>query len=741
MIEIRAAEIALDRVEGTVFEKYFHALLPAIFGDQFVPLGGNNDGGADAFIEPIHAKKGVRRFFQASVQQDHRQKIRETIRRIREVGRDPNELTYCTSRKIPRVDQEDDLLSEELGVVIRIRDQRWILSNINHSQATVAAFNSYLAPEIAFLKHLGATSILVDVKQEDTRTLFVFLEQELARRRDRSDILIATIDSLILWALEGTDPDKGRFLKRSEILARIEEVLPSAKHFIRGSIDHRLERLCSRNNEIGREIRFHSKQKAYCLPFETRKLVYEENATDELLKMHFLEGLESKVVAAYPDDEILCGSADVVSAIAHITIEKAFAHQGMELSAFLSGNAPKDHQLSIADYADSAIAESSIGQKLREKVKEAVLTVLRTALYESTGCEREYFNKLSRTYTLLFTLRTDAKVIDYFQSMSSKLVLYVGADIIVRALSEQYLRSEDRMTVNLLSILAKSGAKLILNETAADEVCANMRNSDLEFTNWFKWNEPNITTEIVRHCSKILVRSYFYARLSPPSGVNPPAGWVRFIDQFVTYGNLHFQAGREELQDYLCRKFDLEYEEKEVMLSGINPDHLDGLKELILEVRDVKEKAELLAYNDALQVLRVYAKRIEIQDRFNKTSFGFRTWWLTHETHVMRVTAPLIKHYNARYIMRPEFVLNFIALAPTMEEVRAAYGAVFPSLLSIKLSNRMRDDVFHDVMGRYRRACDYDPARIEVKSAELSNRLKGDNFKDYEVELRRDRQQ
>jgi hypothetical protein len=736
MIDLRLAEIALGRVGGANFERYFHALLAAIYGTNFIPVGGNNDGGVDAFMEAIYESGSPTRFFQASIQSDHRSKIRQTITRIREVGRDPKELTYCTSKQIDRVDQEDDLLSVELGATIRIRDQRWIINNVNYSAQTEAAFESYLSPELSFLKHVGGSSLLDNVRQDDTRALFVFLEQELARRRNQSDVLIATMDSLILWALEGTDPDKNIFLNRDEILSKVEGILPSSKHFMRGSIDHRLEQLCAKNNAVGREVRYHRQQNGYCLPYETRLKVEAENADDELLKKHFLEGLETKAMPYLLADELRPDHARLISSTAHTAIEKAFENQGIELSAFISGNSPKDQQLSISDYVDSALADAGLASELREKIKEGALAVLRTALYESTPLEREYFNKLSRTYTLLFTLRTDARVIEYFRSMSTKLILYVGADLLVRALSEHYLRPEDRMTTNLLLILRKSGAKLILNEKSAEEVCANMRVSDHEYNNWFKWSEPNVTTAVVRHCSKILVRSYFYAKISPPHGISAPSGWAKYIDQFLTYDTLHSSRGLEELKDYLCRKFDLTYESEEEMLQGVNIDHLEALKELILEIRPNKDKGDLLAYNDALQVLRIYAKRKQINDRYSGSIFGYQTWWLTHETHIMSVTGPLIRHYDARYIMRPEFVLNFIALAPTMEEVRLAYGAVFPSLLSIKLSNRMRDDVFHDVMGKYKRACEYDPARIEVKTRELTNRLKGDNYKEYEVDLR-----
>ena len=77
----------------------------------------------------------------------------------------------------------------------------------------------------------------------------VFLGQEIERRRGNTDLLKAVTDSLILLALEGTDPADDKFLMRDEILNKIEDALPSAKHFIRGVFNHRIESLASKHNE------------------------------------------------------------------------------------------------------------------------------------------------------------------------------------------------------------------------------------------------------------------------------------------------------------------------------------------------------------------------------------------------------------------------------------------------------------------------------------------------------------
>jgi hypothetical protein len=114
--------------------------------------------------------------------------------------------------------------------------------------------------------------------------------------------------------------------------------------------------------------------------------------------------------------------------------------------------------------------------------------------------------------------------------------------------------------------------------------------------------------------------------------------------------------------------------------------------------------------------------------------FGYRTWWLTQETWVRQATADLIRTKGA-YIIRPEFLLNFIALNPSLEDVRRSYDVIFPSLLGVKLSNRMRNDVFRIVVERVKEVAQLGDGRARAMVAELSDKLKGDHFKRYATEL------
>lgn len=729
-VDLRLVEVALDHATSTDFESFFQSFYPSLVGIDFVPLGGMHDGGADAFQDtPILEGRGGRKgtFYQATTQSDHRSKIRQTVKRLKEYGRDPQTLVYVTSRTVGAIDIEEERLAAELDVEVKIRGRKWITSHINHSAATIAAFNSYLRPQIEFLTAPGAADLLQVRDSASTKAMCVFLGQEVDRRRGNTELLEAVTDSLILWALEGTDPDKSAFLTRDQILTKIEQVLPSAKHFIRGVMDQRLSLLSDKGNPTGRELRRYRKDGKYCLPFETRQLIERENVEDEFHTLQLVDLYTDRAARFMRADDTV--SAEAVAAIARRALNITFECEGIELAEFLSGVSEDNYNGSIADHVDLAIDEFELSGAAAVMAKAAALEVLRQAFYKSTEVERLYYGKLSRAYTLMFTLRNEPRIVEYFRGMSSSFVLFVGADIIIRALSERYLPETDQMTVNMLEILKAAGSTLLLTEMAVNEIYAHLKVSDNEFRHWFADLEYAVDRNIARHSKMILVRAYFYARQDSTLRTRPRS-WGDYIGQVCSYVNLYREgAATRQIREYLVRRFGFSYLDREALEALAQESEVAPLAKRLAEIK----AEEVLARNDAIQIIAVYGNRRKIREEHKPNIYGYRTWWLTHEAKVLSVTQDLVRAKGAPYIIRPEFILNFVALSPTTEEVRRSYNTIFPTLLGVRLSNRMREDVFHDVMRRAKEVKRVDEARAAVMMSEMSNQLKGDSYKTYEV--------
>jgi hypothetical protein len=124
-----------------------------------------------------------------------------------------------------------------------------------------------LRPYLASLSTAGNIPLIAPSDNVRSPAVYVFLRQEVERRLGKSSLLEAVSDGLILWALEGTDPDKNLFMTGDEVIAKIEEVVPPARQFIRGIYRARMEQLASKQNPSGREVRWHKKDDLFCLPY------------------------------------------------------------------------------------------------------------------------------------------------------------------------------------------------------------------------------------------------------------------------------------------------------------------------------------------------------------------------------------------------------------------------------------------------------------------------------------------
>jgi hypothetical protein len=172
------------------------------------------------------------------------------------------------------------------------------------------------------------------------------------------------------------------------------------------------------------------------------------------------------------------------------------------------------------------------------------------------------------------------------------------------------------------------------------------------------------------------------------------------------------------------------------MSKGVDQDQVDDLTTRIMDERgrsrNTADKREILARNDAMHVLRIYAKRRELEERNRANPYGFKTWWLTRDASVRRAASKEIVENHSRFMMRPEFLLHFISASPSAAAVSKSLSAIFPSLLGTKLSNRLDTEVFDSTMKEIRESFALDPTRAGVKMSGLSDQLKSDFMRRYD---------
>jgi hypothetical protein len=720
--------IALDKADGWSFEQFINDFYASLGGESFSPLGGLKDGGADGYDETVYqCRRAAGLFFQSSVEKDHEAKIRRTVARLREFGREPFRVVYFTSQVVRYTDKVEAALSEELDVTITIRDGGYITSHINDGAGTIAAFDQHLRSATDFLKRIGTSNLLVPSSHVKSPAVYVFLAQELNRRDGDYRLVDAMADALIIWALEGTNPDSGIMMSRSDIQRRIAEDLPAVESLIASRLQKRLDAMASKDYPGGRAIRAHRKEEMYCLPYETRQRVETDNIADEALRVEFRRSIEGRV--EFQDREGL-GDATAALAVeaAVCAIQSVFEREGLEFARYIHSESVSSSYPTLIGALTDVVAGMGIGGRRADLVVETAFCALRGVLYDSLEVEREYLQKLSRTYALLFTLQAEPRLIEFFQDLVGDFYLYVGSDVIIRALSESMLPEPDRMMSNTLLAAARHGATLILAEPVLEEVVHHLRACDHEYQSHIAGREAHMSFELMREVPHIMLRAYLYAFANQDLGVRRPRSWQSFVRRFCDHEDLRRQAAYTDLRAYLCGAFNLRFRSSSDLAQYIDQNAADAVAGALAD----EKKHDVLAQNDARMAVAVYGRRNARRESARSSEFGLNTWWLTSEASIVRHTKSLVhRNGGARYMMRPDFLLNFLTLAPRAADVRRTMKNVFPSLLGVSLSRRMDRDSFHEVMKQVDEAMEMDHPRRSAKIAKIADKLKSEMFRQF----------
>ena len=719
-VNTKLAKIALDNCEGFPFEEFANDFIAAIEDSKFVPVGGTSDGGADGVHERglyDTGKKDV--FYQISIEKNHRSKVKKTIDRLIEFGRTPKRLIYITSQTIGTYDREEEFLTDKHGVFVRIRDGKWILSNLNHSEATKKAYYTHLSRFTDFLKDLDKENSIKPSSNIAHPSVYVFLQQQVENRENDKHLIKTVADSLILWALNGTDPDKDIFMTNVEIMELINSNIPWAKNIVGGILSNRLKELVSKGGVGGKKINYHKKGNKYCLPYATREIIATENSDDESVRIDVINEICSLDILSdiEPDKKI---------EIAKITIRTAqlfFEKEGLKCSAFLNEDKEKKDNLienTVYDRVSDALNELVTSDDERERFNPLVCRIVSNMFYQSTKSQRILLTKFSRTYVLLFTLQAEPRVVEYFQKATANFRLLVGTDLIIRAISERFLSKENQMTRNLFDIAKSSGICLYLTEPALDGIIKHLIVTDNEYKNNIQPRESYLTADLIRESSQILIRTYYHAK-----NYGYTKSWSDFYSEFITYSQLHYAPGREELKVYITQQFGMEYISSEDLYSQTS---IEDVSSLSAEIIELKKGNKSLADAVSLTINSVYGQRRVNKEFSTFPEYGYQTWWLTQETRVQKFTSNIVKKNGAKFIMRPEFLLNFFSLSPSVSDIRESYKTIFPSVMGIQMGNRLPDKIFHRVLEQVDVWKAQDNGRVAARTRALCDRLKAEHY-------------
>lgn len=679
-MDTEAFKIAIEQVNnGWVFEDFGHKFLSARLGYEFIPVGGAKDKGLDGF-EHIHSRSSNEmEIFQMSTEKgDAKSKIIQTIEKLIANEKKIQRLTYVTNRKINNKDVIIDEILTEKEINLRIWDSTWFEVNVTNSESTKRVYDTFLKTNYQEYSKPGKSYAVANLDEESR--LYVFLRQQIEENTNTKDLNDNLIDTLILFHLEPTDPDTEIVINEHSILAYVKGFLKKDDISVDEIVKKRLA-IISKTKE--KKIQYHSQLKGYCLPFTTRRDITERNLKDIDLESKFSKQTCEKLKSYLKGENIVVMN---VANLVKETIKTIFYEQGLEFSNFMlsKDNSGGSIEKQLVQVVDKVVDESSIIIANRVKVKECLIYVIRDIIYNGTIEQKRFLKSLSNTYMLMFLLQWDPKIAIYFQSLANKLTLFIGNSILIPAFSEMFLDPINRRHWNLLKGAQKAGVKMVVSDGILDELVSHFRiiinayyENLKESEDFYLEDEYNLTA--VHH---IVIRAYFYAKKR-----GKVSDFNKFINHFI---DPDLKTAKLDLIELLKELFSIEYLSEENLDINIKESVYDKLVQELSVEKSSPKKAEV----DAKLILSIYALREKNNETNDTSIFGYKTWWLSKDTSTFRmVKKSLDEEFHISCYIRPDFLYNYIALAPKKEEIDEVYEELFPSLLGVNLSYHLPGDV------------------------------------------------
>ena len=702
-------KFALNQInDGFVFENFALRFMPLILGYDFMPVGGVKDKGIDG-LNYIYSRAGFEKnIFQLSTETNAEGKIENSLQKLFDNEIPFDSFVYVTNRAVNNKDTIIDKFVDKFKKPIRIFDQGWFVTHANHSDATINCYYTFIDSYLHEFNKPGNSYVVSNLAGKSE--LFVFLRQQLEHHRDDLKIDDLLADTLILFGLEGTDPDKDILKTKEELIVSIKEFVKFDPRILSETIDRRLKALSTKP----RRVKFHSAKQGYCLPYETRVEIQNRNLADAQLLETFYEQT-SEIIKKYLKEESV-SVRDLTKLIDEV-IHSIFYQQGLEFSNYiLHGKSQQVIEKDLQDVINSVVDGSSVVDKNKEKVKTAMLMAIRDIVYNGTIEQKKYFKSLSNTYMMMFLLQWNPQIATYFETMASKLVIYVCTSILVPALSEYYLTNENKRHWNLLKGASQAGIRLYISDAIIDELKHHFYMLRNKYENFFRNNEHvylNSEAETM-YIDEIMLRAYFYAKSQ-----GKVFNFEDFLSNFV---DPDLKTVKDDLISYLKGEFGIVYFNDESLKIKISEE-----EQVKLTDRLVENKSQKKAETDSKIILSIYKLREKNNETATSGIFGYKTWWLSKDSTTFKaVTDVFGDQYPVSCYIRPDFLYNYITLAPKKHEVDEMYKEVFPSLLGVNLSFHLPSEVTDFVQERIVEHGTKHPARLTAILARLSEKLKSD---------------
>lgn len=176
-IDPKSFEYAVGQIDnGFIFEEFACSFLAQILEYDFIPAGGIKDRGIDGLEHFFHRKGFERNIYQASIEKNPENKIRNSLDKIITNQINFDQFYFITNQEVKNQDRLVDNLYEKYRKPIRIFDIMWLSARINTNPGTLNVFHTFVNSYLHEFSQPGKSYVVGDLINDPR--LFVFLRQQ-----------------------------------------------------------------------------------------------------------------------------------------------------------------------------------------------------------------------------------------------------------------------------------------------------------------------------------------------------------------------------------------------------------------------------------------------------------------------------------------------------------------------------------------------------------------------------------
>ena len=709
-IDPKSARYAISNIDdGNIFENFAKDFLSKFLGYQFVPVGGLHDKGIDGFQHTFNRSGSTKVIYQFSIQKSYRRKIADSLDKLKSNKIRYDQLVFVTNQAIPSIDLYKDNLIQKYRKAINIFDLEWFAVHVNDSENTVRSYQIFIDSYLHQFNRPGQSFQIANLV--DDPRLYTYLRQKVDEQHDRHKLGEILVDTLIMYSLEDTDPEEGRFLNKDQIVQHIKTLVKFDPQQIESLVDKRLTILSKKP----RRIHYHKTVDGYCLDYEERIRIQNDNLNDAATFKEYLSDTKKLIDRIVPKE--LRDTVDFQVLINDL-LNTLYYKQGIEFSDFvLHGSTSQAFEKNLPDFISELVDSRQLAQRLTE-IKQFLLSMIRVIVYSGTPSQKSFLRRLSLTYSMLFLLQCDPKLCTYFSALASKLNIYVGTSIIIPALSERFLEPQNRRYTNLLNNAQKTGVKLWVNDPILQELVSHFKMIRQIYQNSYEGNDNIYRTEsAMQTIPHIMIKAYYYA-LRESNVTN----FRQYVSTFVSPA---MNRLREDLTLWLSTEFGIRYESNSSLGIQIDANHINQIASKLAAYKgEDATSPKWKSKTDAEVILTIFAVRERNNEISTSGIFGYKTWWLTSDVYTQMVAAEIAGKYAVTCYMRPDFLHSYVSLAPTKGQIEDAFTAFFPTLLGVNISSSLPSQVSNVIHKYMKEHADESESRKIAVINELVDDLK-----------------